>query len=184
MTVATTRQADTPPPLTHGLLELTQLLPCEVRYRKLMTSELLQEAKAALPAWQAATQPARPEWIAQRIRGLLAHWKQPDLSEMEIKFVARDWVATLSEYPASVIDAACIEYARKGKFRPTPADIVERCEDRAGELKIARRLSEFVKIPVALPAPAERPVTKEERARVGQMMASIRMKLTNVEEMA
>lgn len=76
---------------------------------------------------------ASAEWIAGRVKVLLSHYFRPDEDKSVIDAATVDWLEALEGFSAEAIDAACQAHIRTGKFRPTPAMIRERCEQRANK---------------------------------------------------
>jgi hypothetical protein len=59
---------------------------------------------------------------------LFAHYRAPDLTDAEADWVMEDLIDDLAEFPAVVIAAACREWRRTQKWRPTIAELREACE--------------------------------------------------------
>lgn len=61
-----------------------------------------------------------------RVRALLSHYFQPDLSAEEEELAMTSWIKQLSQLPQAAIEQACDEWEGDQEKRPTPAAIRKR----------------------------------------------------------
>ena len=75
------------------------------------------------------------------MRVLLSHYFRPDDDKLVIDAGIVDWIEALDGFTAAAIDAACQAHIRDGKWRPTPAAIRQRCEQRASRTGAGDKLA-------------------------------------------
>jgi hypothetical protein len=82
---------------------------------------------AAIAMNRALQEQASPKAIAVLLTRLFVHYKAQDLSDQESEWLWEDLVDDLAGYPVPVIAAACTEWRRTQKWRPTIAEFIEVC---------------------------------------------------------
>src|SRR5262249_20806549 len=87
----------------------------------------VDEIEAAVSNMRRALQPIAPKATAVLIARLLAHFKVQDLTEREAEWGMEDLLDDLSEFPEAAVAAACVEWRRTQKWRPTIAELRELC---------------------------------------------------------
>jgi hypothetical protein len=68
--------------------------------------------------------------VAREISKLLAHYPQPNVGANILASLAEDWLEDLSEFSSACVAAACRQWRRTSKYRPTIAEIRALCEGR------------------------------------------------------
>lgn len=92
-----------------------------------MTTALATDRMKALPTSQDELRSAaqREEWIAGRVKVLLAHYYQPTMTADLEEAALDDWLDLLDGYSQDQIEVACRKYlADNGRNRPTPGAIL------------------------------------------------------------
>ena len=84
------------------------------------------EARLALSEQERFMAPAGARYIAKRVVDLLGHYWEAD-HEATGKGIIEDWELLLREFSERVIGAACIEWLKFERRRPTPSDIRTLC---------------------------------------------------------
>lgn len=117
-----------------------------------MTADNVPTTTTAQPPWRSELQndgqrASHGEWITGRIMTLLQHYYQPD-AHNEVKEAAfHDWVSLLSDFSQRAIEHACGSYLQdQPRRRPTPGDIIRRCE--AYRDKMARKSQHLTEVEV------------------------------------
>lgn len=87
-----------------------------------------EQVATALAHYERHLKPAPQGKITARVTVLLSHYFVPDLPVAAQRAVLTDWVDALADFPWWAIQKACAEWLKTERRKPTPADIVLRCE--------------------------------------------------------
>ena len=89
------------------------------------------------------SKPVEPDWLSQRIKGLMAQYYEKNLDAASMAFVSMDWVDALADFPQWAIDRAVRWYKSADNPRrhkaPLEGDIAERARYELELLLPAKR---------------------------------------------
>lgn len=87
-----------------------------------------RQVTTALAQYEHYLKPAPRRKISARVTVLLSHFFVPDLPVAAQTALLTDWVDALANFPWWALEQACGEWLKTERRKPTPADIVLRCE--------------------------------------------------------
>jgi hypothetical protein len=103
------------------MLDQIDMAPDDIRAAAVAVHERLEER-------------ASPKAVAVLIGRLFVNYRAPDLNEREAEWLMEDLISDLSEFSVPAIAAACAEWRRTQKWRPTIAELRELCIKHQQEL--------------------------------------------------
>ncbi len=98
-------------------------------------------------------------WLAARVRVMLSHYYQPDLTDEEARLAMTDWLDALSDVPKAAVEQAIRERVRSDeRARPVPGEIRKRALARVRKPEPDRPVADLPE-----PTEADREAERERR---------------------
>ena len=132
---------------------------------------------AAMADLSASLEPASPQDIAALIESLFLMYNHTGRTDADDAIRARAWLADMRDYPADVIESACVRWRRSDeRFAPSPGQLIKLMDPIVSH---RRALAERGRVMVAesgsvpTPRPAPQPVKHEVDPEIAKGLAEL-----------